>query len=71
MHFGSQIALYILIHWICSFERPDDDSIKVETYRLRNVLCTKLLCLTEIYTLYELGKHFGMTNVKLIGCRTV
>jgi hypothetical protein len=31
----------------------------------KNVLCNKLLCLTEIYTLYDLDKHIGMTNVKL------
>jgi hypothetical protein len=24
------------------------------------------LCLTEIYTLYELDKHIGMTNVEVI-----
>jgi hypothetical protein len=30
------------------------------------VSCNKLLCLTEIYTLYELDKHIGMTNVKSI-----
>jgi len=23
------------------------------------------MCLTDIYTLYELDKHIGMTNVKL------
>jgi hypothetical protein len=29
------------------------------------VVCNKLLCLTEIYSLYELDKHIGMTNVKI------
>jgi len=28
------------------------------------MLCNELLCLTGIYTLYELDKHIGMTNVK-------
>jgi hypothetical protein len=30
-----------------------------------NVLCKKLLCLTEINTSYELDKHIGMTKVEL------
>jgi len=29
-------------------------------------MCKKLVCLTEIYTLYELDKHIGMTNVKFV-----
>jgi hypothetical protein len=37
---------------------------RVETCCHKNILCNKLLCLTEIYTLYELDKHIGMTNVK-------
>jgi len=35
----------MLIHWICSFERPDDDSIEVETCCLKKISCNKLLCL--------------------------
>jgi len=38
----------------------------VETCCHKNILCNKLLCLIEIYTLYELDKHIGMTNVKMI-----
>jgi len=37
---------------------------RVETCCHRNILCKKLLCSTEIYTLYKLDKHAGMTNVK-------
>jgi hypothetical protein len=35
--------------------RPDDDS-RVEICCHKNILCNKLLCLTEIYILYELDK---------------
>jgi len=28
------------------------------------VTYNKLLCLTEIYTLHELDKHIGMTDIK-------
>jgi hypothetical protein len=38
---------------------------RVETYCHKNNLCNKLLCLTKMYTLYELDKHIGMINVKL------
>jgi hypothetical protein len=41
----------------------------VETCCHRNILCSKLLCLTEIFTFYKLDKHTGMTNVKL-KCRS-
>jgi hypothetical protein len=34
----------------------------------KNILFNKLLCLTEIYTLYELDIHTGMTNVKFTFC---
>jgi hypothetical protein len=37
---------------------------RVETCCYKNILCNKLLCLAVIYTLYELDKHIGMTNVK-------
>jgi len=41
-----QIALQILSKLrICSFGKTDDDPIKVETCRLKNILCSKLLCL--------------------------
>jgi len=39
---------------------------RVETCCHKNILCNKLLRLTEIYILYELDKHIGMNNVKLI-----
>ena len=61
---GSQNALQILIHWICSFGKPDDDSIEPKHVAIRIILCNKLLCLTEIYDLQVLHKHTGMTNVK-------
>jgi len=38
---------------------------RVETCCHKNILHNKLLCVTEIYTLYELDKHIGTTNVKL------
>jgi len=38
---------------------------RVETCCYKNILCTKLLCLTGIYTLYELDEHIGRTNVTL------
>ena len=41
----------------------------VETCCHKNILCNKLLCLTGIFTLYELDKHIGMTNVKLTACQ--
>ena len=46
------------------FGRPDDDSTESKHVPIRIFCCNKLLCLTEIYTLYELDKHIGMTNVK-------
>jgi hypothetical protein len=46
------------------FGRPDDDSTEAETCRFKNILYNKMLCLTRFYTLYELDKHFEMTNVK-------
>jgi hypothetical protein len=42
---------------------------RVETYCHKYILCNKYLCLTEIYTLYELHKHIGMTNFKLTTLR--
>ena len=39
---------------------------RVETCCHKNILCTKLLCLTEIYTLHESDKHIGITNVKIL-----
>jgi hypothetical protein len=47
--------------------RPDNDSIESKHVAMSIVLCNKL-SLTGIYTLYELDKHIGMTNVKLITC---
>jgi hypothetical protein len=44
--------------------RPDDDFIKVETFRLTNNLYNKMF-FDWIYTLYDLDKYFGMTNVQL------
>jgi len=38
---------------------------RVETCCHKNILYNKLLCSTEICTLYELDKHIRMTNVKL------
>jgi hypothetical protein len=32
---------------------------RVKTCCLKNILCNKLLCLTKIYTLYELDKYVG------------
>ena len=46
------------------FGRPDDDSVELKHVAVRIFCCDKLLCLTEIYTLYELDKHIGMINVK-------
>jgi len=47
------------------FKRPYDDSTESKHVAIRIFCCNKLLCLTEIYTLYELDKHIGMTNVQL------
>jgi hypothetical protein len=46
-------------------KRPDDDFVKVEICRLKNIyICNKnFLCF--FYTLYELDKHIGMTKVKI------
>jgi len=45
------------------FGRPDDDSVEWKHVAIRTILYNKLLCLTEIYILYELDKHIGMTNI--------
>jgi len=48
----------MLIYWICSLEG-------LMMTRHKNTVCNRLLCLIEIFTLYELDKQIGMTDVKL------
>jgi hypothetical protein len=51
----------ILIHWICFLEGLWWLN-RVETCCHKNNLCNKLLCMTEIYTLYELVFWFILTQ---------
>jgi hypothetical protein len=50
------------MYW--NFGRLDDNSIESKHVAIR-IFRVINCCFTEIYTLYELDTHIGMTNIKL------
>jgi hypothetical protein len=72
----SNVSQFIVHFWIPEFtikvdtldlffRRPDDDSTESKHVAIR-IFCGINCCFTEIYSLYELNKLTGMTDVKTI-----